>query len=402
LLEAKSGASPSLAILAAEPSGDLQGAALAQELRKRRPSLKLFGVGGRHMRRAAVELLFDSSVYGTVGPVEAIPRLPEMWRRYAHIRDEIARRRPDLVVMIDSPGAHMRLAGALQGHGIRSLYYFPPSAWSDNLDRARQVSGRVDGVLAAFEYTSRVYQRGSLPIAYFGHPLVDLIAPLPAAEARRTLGLEEGDYVALLPGSRTQEVRLTLPVLLEVARLMRLVRPHLRFLLPCASVPIEAQVRRQIGDVPPWLYLVSGYSREALACSRLALITSGSATLEAALLNTPLVLFYRVNWFDYSLGWLLVNSGLMKLGRFGLPNLLLGEDVVPEFLQNEATPVRLYSEAMALLEDGPRRERMLADLARVREVLGPPGSVARIAAFVDHFARGLSLEEAVAATEGAA
>ncbi len=399
MLEANQG---SLAILAAEPSGDLQGSALAQELRRRRPGLKLFGVGGRHMRRAGVELLFDSSVYGTVGPVEAIPRLPEMVRRYSQMLAELARRRPDLVVMIDSPGAHMRLAGALQSHGLRSLYYFPPSAWSDNLDRARQVSGRVDGVLAAFEYTSRVYQRGSLPVAYFGHPLVDLIPPMPAEEARRIIGLEAGDYVALLPGSRTQEVRLTLPVLLEVARLMRVVRPHLRFLLPCASVPIEAQVRRQIGEVPSWLYVVSGNSREALACSRLALITSGSATLEAALLGIPLVLFYRVNWFDYSLGWLLVNSGLMKLGRFGLPNLLLGEDIVPELLQNEATPVRLYSEAMALLEEGPRRHRMLADLARVRAVLGPPGSVARIGAFVDHFARGLTLEEAVAATEGAA
>ncbi|MBI3930131.1 MAG: lipid-A-disaccharide synthase [Armatimonadetes bacterium] len=388
-----------IAIMAAEPSGDLQGGALASALLQRDPDLSLIGIGCSAMARAGVKLMMDSSVWSTIGPAEALARLPALYLAYRKMRHMLVRARPDLTVVIDAPALHMRLAGYLARKSLRTLYYFPPSAWSPNPERARQITQRVDAVVGAFRFTYRTYCENGLRMAYYGHPLVDLVARGSPGQAARQLGLPEGRYVALLPGSRTQEVRLLLPVALEVARRLRGRYPDVEFLLPAASLSIEKKIRRRAGKLPDWVRVFPGRSREVLAASRLALMASGSATLEAAILGVPMVVFYKMNTFDYNLGQFLIARGLLKVPRFVLPNLVLQEDILPELLQNDANPDRVEREAVRLFEEGPERSRMVEALDRVRAALDGPDVVPRIAAFVDHFSRSRDFDRAHAAVE---
>ena len=386
----------SVALLAAEPSGDLQAAAIARVLRRLHPDIELFGVGGLHMRNVGVELLEDTSLWSSVGLFDAIPKIPEIRRRYYVLRDQIRDRRPTLTVFIDAPAINMRMAKYLRAGGLRTAYYFPPSAWAKRDGRLAEIHSKVDAVIATFAHNAEGYRRAGLDIAFFGHPLIDLFAPLEADQARQQLGLTGNRQVAIMPGSRVQEITHVLPVFLETARRLRRYDPSLEFLLPVATPAIRPAVLKQVGKGFPGLHLLDGQAKQALACSQLALICSGSATLEAALLGTPMILCYRCNWFDYVFGKTLIKLGLIHVPRWGLPNLVLQEDVIPELLQLDVTPGKLMGMALDLLESGALRERQLADLARVRASLGEPGVVEKVGHFVSYFAQGMPLREASA------
>lgn len=388
-----------VALMAAEPSGDLQGGALARALLRRDPDLRLVGVGGSAMAAAGVELWMESHTWSTIGPGEALARIPGLYLAYRRMRNRLLALRPDLTVVIDAPALHMRLVGFARRHGLRTAYFFPPSAWTRNPERLRHIHSRVDAVLCAFRPNAELYESLGLPVAFFGHPLVDVMQEAPSpAEARHLLGIE-GRAVAILPGSRTQEVKHLLPVFLEVVRRLRQDHPDLQVLLPCATPPLERRIRALLGTPPEGLRILSGQARLALAASRLALMASGSASLEAALLGVPMVLCYRFGWFDALLGRLLKALGLLRVDRFGLPNLVLDEDVVPELLQEQVEADRVEAEARRLLAEGPSRERMLADLVRVQTSLGEPGVVDRLAGVVDRLAWGGTLQDALAARE---
>ncbi len=383
--------------MAAEPSGDLQAGALASALLRRDPSLRLVGVGGDRMAEAGVELWMESHTWSTIGPGEALARLPGLYLAYRRMRWHLLEARPDLTVVVDAPALHMRLVGFLRRRGLRTAYYFPPSAWSRNPQRMQAIHSRVDGVLCAFRANASRYQDLGLPVAYFGHPLVDIVGQAPdAEEARRLLGLA-GPGLALLPGSRTQEVRHLLPVFLEVAARLRRDHPDLEILLPCATPPLEKRIRAVLEAAPiEGVRVLQGQARLALAASRLALMASGSASLEAALLGTPMLLCYRFGALDVALGRTLQALGLLRVDRFGLPNLVLDQDVVPELLQDQVEPVRLEAEARRLLADGPERQHMLDALSRVRQALGGPGVVERLAGVVDRLSEGASMAQALA------
>ncbi|HXE71222.1 MAG TPA: lipid-A-disaccharide synthase [Candidatus Nitrosotenuis sp.] len=393
------GAPLRILLSALEPSGDLQAAALARALRQRAPDLELVGVGGEHLRAAGVPLLLEGHTWSVIGPTEAVFRLPDILLALPRYKRMLVAARPDLSVFIDSPAVHMRLARLCRRHGLRSAYYFPPSAWTTSSRRLRQIHQRVDAVIPTFAFSARAYEREGLPVAYYGHPLVDLFTPPPDREqARAELGLAPGRYVTLLPGSRTQEVRLLLPLLLEVARRLRARHADLRFLVPCANAALERRIRRVAGGEPGVL-LLSGQAGRAMAVSDLALGASGSVSLEAALVGVPLVLLYKLNRVDMMLARLLASLGLLRVRRFALPNLVLDRDVCPELLQEEASPQRIEAEALALLEDQEARRAMQADLARVRAALGRPGVIPRVAALVHHLASGCDLARARARVE---
>ena len=390
------GSPRTVALMAAEPSGDLQGGALARALRRRDPSLRLVGVGGTAMAAAGVELWMESHTWSTIGPGEALARIPGLYLAYRRMRHELLACRPQLTVVIDAPALHMRLVGFLRRRGLRTAYYFPPSAWTRNPERLRRIHERVDGVLCAFRENARRYQGLDLPVAFFGHPLVDVVRDSPsAAQAREALGVK-GPAVALLPGSRTQEVKQLLPVFLEVARRLRQDHPDLEFLLPCATPPLERRIRGMLGEAPEGLRVLSGQARLALAASRMTLMASGSASLEAALLGVPMVLCYRFGPLDAALGRTLQSLGILRVDRFGLPNLVLDEDVVPELLQEQVEPDRVEAETRKVLDEGPSRDKMLADLDRVRAALGEPGVVECLAGVVDRMASGATMVEALA------
>ncbi len=368
------------ALLAAEPSGDLQAAALVAHLRELDPQARFFGIGGRNLEEAGVELVCDTSVWGTIGPFEVITKLPKIILAYQRLKNELLQRRPDVTVMIDSPALFMRLAKFTRPNGLKTVYYFPPSAWSDSEKRARAITARVDGVVCAFQRQYETYQRAGVPAQYFGHPMVDVVKRRERKNALAGLGLSEGRFIALMPGSRLQEVRLMTPIFLQAARELKARYPDLTFLLPAASQAIYERLAPQLEGTD--VILFNGRAQELLAVSEAAIMTSGSVSLEAALLDVPIVLGYRFNTLDIFLGRLLVRLGLLRVPFFSLPNLLLNEQVVPELLQEQVTPERLVTETEVLLVGGANRERMLSDLRRARELLGSSPVVSRIAGYV--------------------
>lgn len=370
-----------LLILAGEASGDLQGSMLVRALRQLAPELDIVAVGGPRLEEAGARLLHDSTSLGFIGLWEAVRSYPQLLALFGRIKRMIAAEAPDHVVFIDSPGFNLRLAPYVRSLGIRTTYYFPPSAWSPSTARARQIASLVDHVIAAFEYTVEVYRKAGVPVAYFGHPLVDATPPPPPREVLiEQLGLPEGRrYVALLPGSRRSEITRLLPCLLEAARrLMRQV-PDLHFVLPIAVPRFSSLVRRLVdGAAGLPITVVEGRGTDCMAASELLLMSSGSASLEAAILGTPMVLVYRLSSFDWAMAPFVVRDFTFM----GLPNLVAQRYIVPELLQEDATPEAVVREALPLLLDPARAARMRAGLAEVRQRLGAPGSVSRVARYI--------------------
>ncbi len=348
-------------------------------------------MGSQQSRRAGVSLWADSSLWSIVGITEALTRMPRFLLDYWKVRTAMLKARPQLTVMIDSPAVHMRLAGVAQKFGLRCVYYFPPSGWSTNPKRLCSIHARAEALIPAFAYSAEQYARNGLQVAHFGHPLVDLCRPIERSLALQRLGLPEGRYAALMPGSRTQEIRLLLPIFLETARRF----PDFTWLLPTANPQLEQRVRRALPNPPSWLRIVAGHSREVMSVSQAGLLASGSATLEACLLNMPHLICYRLNPTDWKIAKLLRFLGLFDVPMFGLPNLVMHEKLIPEFLQDQVEPNRLAAALEPLLHESTGREQALAQLARVRERLGPPGAIERIADFVEKMALGQSREEAL-------
>lgn len=372
------------AILAAEPSGDLHAGALVEELRRQDPRARFIGMGGRCLQAAGVDLVADTSLWGTIGPFEVLAKLPRIFVAYWRLKRALRAQRPDVTVMIDSPALFMRLSKWTKGQGLSSVYYFPPSAWSDSLARARAIAARVDGVVCAFKRQYETYLRAGVDASYFGHPMLDVVRPLNRKETLAALKLPEGRYVALMPGSRLQEIRLMTPVYLGAVQLLKQKYPDLFFVLPAASEPIYKSLQSQLDGSGVILY--NGRAHELLSIAEVALLTSGSVTLEAAYVGCPFLIAYRFNPLDAWLARVLMRLGLLKVPHFGLPNLILNERIVTEFLQEEATPQRLAEEAERLLVGGSRREQLKSDLARVCEELGSPPVVPKVARFIDQVA----------------
>lgn len=354
------------------------------------------GVGGQLSRRAGVSLWADSSLWSIVGATEALTRIPRFIFDYWRVRQRLLQERPDLVVFIDAPAVHMRLAPVMQRHGLRCCYYFPPSGWSSQAKRLRDIHSRCEALIPTFAFSAEQYAKNRLPVAYFGHPLVDLCIPETRAEALHQLGLPEGHYAALLPGSRTQEIRLLLPTFLETARRLHQEFPHLVWLLPSANTQIGQRIRQTVPNPPPWLRIVEGQSRRVMTVASAGLLSSGSATLEACLLDLPHLICYKFNPLDYLIGCWLRRLQIVRVTFFGLPNLVLQEKVIPELLQHEANPTDLVQLLRPLLQDTPQRQQALQQLARVRQKLGPPGAVSKVAHFIERMALGQSRDEALA------
>lgn len=376
------------AILAAEPSGDLQAAALIPHLRELDPNAEFFGIGGRRLREEGVELLCDTSCWGSIGPSEVFGRLPEIAVAYVKLRRTLLKRRPDVVVMLDSPALFMRLAKFTKKHGLRSIYYFPPSAWSESPRRMREISERVSGIVCTFRRNYDTYVEAGIPVVYHGHPMVDVVRPRSRREALSNLGFpaeSKQRFVVLLPGSRLQEVRLMTPIYLQTAKLLKQQDPDLQFLLPAASSQVYEKIQKMIDDES--VHLINGKAQDAMAVSEFAVMTSGSVSLEAAYLDCPMVLAYRFNWFDAALAKFLVFIGLLKLKHIALPSLVLDETIIPEIIQDEVTPQRLVRESLPFLSESPQRNKMLSDLARVREALGASPVVSKIASYIADFAK---------------
>jgi lipid-A-disaccharide synthase len=378
-------------ISAGDASGELHAAALAEELRRRAPGVRLFGLGGPAMEKAGVELVVPQHELAVGGLVEVLvdlPRIVSAWRRMTRA---LVESRPDLVILVDSPDFNLPFAKRAKKLGVPVLYYVSPQVWAWRRGRIRKIAARVDRLAVIFPFEPAVYAGTGLAVDFVGHPLLDRLAPLsPAtdrAAARRALGLDpERPLVLLLPGSRRNEVKRTLPLQLAAATALHARDPRVGFAIAVApSIAREAIDQALAGVRLPSLLdltVLEGRTHEAIRAADVALAKPGTVTLEVALLGTPQVVTTRVNALS---AWLI--RRLVRVSSYTMPNLIAGRAVVPEFLQEDAEPARIAEALLGLLA-GPAREAQLAALASLREALGGGGAAARAAGIAEEMTRG--------------
>lgn len=372
-------AAGSIMIVAGEASGDLHGAALCRALRALAPEYRLIGMGGPRMAQAGMEVSVDVTGEASVGVVEVVGRVAGLWRAFRRLRTLLVRHpRPRALVIIDFPEFNLRLARAARRAGVPVVYFVPPQIWAWRGGRIRTIRRLVSLVLAVFPFEAPLYRRAGVAVEFVGHPLLDQLAGAPSREeARRALGIApETEVVGLLPGSRRQEIEGVLPLMHEAAARLVAVRPGLRFVLALApSIPREA-AQRFVGASPA-IAIVSQRTREVMRAADVLLVTSGTATLEAALLGTPMVVCYRLTAITEALVRLLI-----RVPWISLPNLTLGRDVVPELYRKETTGARLAQEALRLLEDRGAGVSQRTAFAELASELGTAGVGTRAARLV--------------------
>lgn len=341
-----------LGLVAGEASGDLLGGLLLQGLQRRWPHLQAAGIGGPKMAAQGFDAWWPHERLSVFGYVDALKRLPELLRIRRQLGDRLLAERPAAFIGIDAPDFNFGLETRLRAGGLKTIHFVCPSIWAWRRERVHKLKAAADHVLCLFPFEPALLQQHGIAATFVGHPLADAI-PLepPRAAARAALGLAEGDtVVALLPGSRRSEISHIAPCLLAAAELMHRQRPGLRFILPV--VPglrslVEPLLARHIRHAA--VQLLDGQSHAALAACDLTLVASGTAALEAALFKRPMVIAYHLaplNW------WRMRRMAYQPW--FGLPNILSGEFVVPELIQDAATPEALAHAGLAWLDDAPR------------------------------------------------
>jgi lipid-A-disaccharide synthase len=376
--------SPELLVSAVEASADLHGAAVLRELRALRPGLRAFGAGGPLMRAQGFEALVRAEDLGVMGIVEVVPALPRILEAMDTLRDAAGERRPRAALLIDSPDFNLRLARELRRLHVPVACFIGPSVWAWRAYRVRQIARDVARMLVILPFEASFYQERGVRATYVGNPLADAFrnnsvltgvpAPHPSAiiskgsdiAARRSaLGLEpDRPVLALLPGSRRQEIRRLWDPLIRAGRALRAQRPGLQLVCPVAPT-----IDRALLGFAPDVIFVDGRAPEVLAAADAAVVASGTATLEAALAGTPMVVVYKMSWLSWLIGRLLVRVPFVSL-----VNLLAGRAIVPELLQSACTPERIARAVAPLLEGGLERTMQLQGLATIRAQLAPPGS----------------------------
>lgn len=352
---------------AGESSGDMHGANLIRALREASPGLVCEGLGGPRMAEAGMELHCDLAGRAIMGFAEVVKSFSYIRRVFLETVARLEKTRPDCLVTIDYPGFNIRLAQRAKALGIPVAYYISPQVWAWKKRRIYTIAKAVDKMLAILPFEEELYKRVGVDCAYVGHPLLDQIERTPVT------GLFQGDMViGILPGSREQEIRRLLGVMLDAARGIRNQYPQARFVAPCVDVTREQQVRALAGDFP--LETVIGKTYEVLKAARFCLVASGTATLETALFGVPMLIVYKTAPINY---W--IARSVVDIKFIGLANILAGRGIVPEFIQDDACAERMLPAALELIGDTPRRAAMLNDLAAVREQLGGPGASARAA-----------------------
>ena len=357
---------------AGEASGDLHGAVLCRALRELEPGVRLVGMGGAHMAAAGMEVIVDPTGQAAVGTSEALGRIPALYRAYRGLVKRLRLERPGALVLIDFPEFNLRLARRARRAGVPVVYFIPPQLWAWRRGRVRLMARRVSRVLAVFPFEPALYEQARVPVEFVGHPLLDVVPlDLTRDEARRRLGADPGhSLIGLLPGSRREEVEHLLPPMLEAAGRLAADDGRRRFVLGLApTVPreqVQAHLLRAAGG--PAVDLVSGRTYEVMAAADALLIASGTATLEAALLGTPMVVCYRVSRTTEIIARLLAD-----VQWIGLPNLVSGRAVVPELIQKDVTGARLAAEASRLLDNPVIATAQRAAFKELRARLGEPG-----------------------------
>jgi lipid-A-disaccharide synthase len=371
-------------VSAGEASGDLYAALVVEELRKLHPGVEFFGCTGPRLRVAGVRTVVDAASLAVVGLLEVVHHIPRIYGEFRKLLAAAERERPALAILTDSPDFHLRVARKLHRQGVPVVYLVAPQAWAWRKGRVREMRRTLQHLLCIFPFEEEFFRRAGVAATYIGHPLAGLVRPvLTRDEFFKKHRLAAGrPLVVVLPGSRRGEAARHLPALADAAG--RLNREHAVHLVLPASVTTGAGFfRERLGESP--IRVIDGESWDAMAHADVALAASGTVTVEAALLGTPMVTFYKVTPLSWIAGKFLVNVPF-----YSMVNLIAGRAVVPELMQEQMTGEALAREANRLLQDSTAREEMKAGLAAVRDQLSQGGLAAprRAAALIDDILEG--------------
>ena len=356
-----------LAVVAGEASGDLHASEVVRELKKLQPDLETFGIGGDRLAREGMVLLHHANELGMVGLFNVLRHLPMFRRIFRELMERIEREKPDVVLLVDYPGFNLRVARRSKELGFRVVYYISPQVWAWRKGRVRHIAKYVDRMIVLFPFEEEFYRTHQVPVTYVGHPLIEQLSGV-----RKPSRHPDELRIALLPGSRRAEVQSLLPAMLDAVEVLRRERKVNAYIIQAPTIEheqLEAIVKAKDIDVP----ILPHDQGEGVAAADVSLSASGTATLESAVLGTPVVVMYRLSRLTYLLGKKLVN-----LPHWSLVNIVAGKPVVPELIQHEVNGERIAAEVRRIVAP-ENYARICGELEAVREKLGEPGASERVA-----------------------
>lgn len=377
--------SPRFVLVAGEVSGDILAAALIEALRERFPQASFCGIAGPRMRAAGCEAWWSIDELSVMGLVEVLKHLPRLLKLRAQLVDRVLQHRPDAYIGIDAPDFNLGVESRLRSQGVRTVHYVSPSVWAWRRYRVRKIRRAVDLMLTVFPFEEAFYASSGVPAKFIGHPLADALVPEPPLAARERLGLAvDRPVIALLPGSRRSEVSRLIAPFAGTAQWLAERRSQMQFVLPAASGSLRRLIEDELKSYPGLTIRITDEgARDAMTAADVVLLASGTAALEAMLLERPMVVAYRLHPLSYALV-----SRLLSVEFFSLPNLLLGARIVPEFTQQDVAPGVLGPELLRWLDSPERRAAAISDFRSMHQRLAI-GAARRGAAAVQQLLEGL-------------
>jgi len=360
-------------IIAGEASGDLHGSGVVRELKRLQPGIDVYGVGGDKMQNAGMEIIYHIRDLGFMGFFEVLQHLPFIKTMERTLEQVVKFKRPDVLVLIDYPGFNLRFARIAKRYNVKIVYYISPQIWAWHKSRVKTIRQFVDLMLVIFPFEEKFYREEHVPVEFVGHPLLEVItSSLSRKEFCKKFGLDERKkIIALLPGSRKQEIENIFPAMLDASRLIA-AKAECEIVVGVAPTLDEQYLKMlyRLGSV----LLIKGLTYDVMANADIAVVTSGTATLETACFGTPMVVVYKTSWPTYWIGRMLV-----RVKNIGLVNIVAGERIAPEFIQRSASARLLAREVLAMLGNAAALADMRSKLSGVRGKLGKPGASERAA-----------------------
>ncbi len=368
--------SDQILIVAGEASGDLHGGHLVQALKAQHPQLQFEGVGGKHMQEAGVHTLYDIDRMGGMGLFEFVSGLWHHIEIYRKLSREIAKGKYRAAILINYPFFNLKLAKVCKQWNCPALFYISPQVWASRKGRVNTIRETVSKMYVILPFEEEIFREARVAVEYLGHPFIDIVQPqVSREEALQEFGLNPAvKTVGLLPGSRMSEINYLLDDMVGAARIIQKELGQCQFLLPVADSIDPELIRQRLGENPLGIKMVTGRNYDVMNCSDALIMASGSSTLEAGLFTVPMVIIYKVHPLTY-----FIARFFTDITRFGLVNIVAEEEVVPELLNEQVTPERIAAEILKVLKDPEQARAVRERLQKVRESLGAPGVVARIA-----------------------
>lgn len=365
-------------VIAGEVSGDMHAAGLVRAIKTLMPDTAFFGTGGSAMRTEGVEILQDISEMAVMGFSEVARRYFFFRKLFSRLLDEAAARKPDAVILVDYPGFNLRIAKRIHAMGIKTIYYICPQVWAWNRGRIPEMAASLDRLLTIFPFENSHFEGTGLKTDFVGHPLVEETGKARSAPPVK-LPWSSGVRVALLPGSRKHEIDRLLPVVIQTAAEIRKSRPEASFIVAASSASTADYINGKLSDLQPSfrVEVVPEETRQILRQARAAVVASGTATVETALMECPMVVVYKVSLLTY-----LICRALIRIDNIGMVNIIAGRTICPEFIQFEANPRKIAAAMLPLLDETAERKAMVSGLIAVRKALGTGNVEERAAAAV--------------------